>query len=351
MKDFVQTPAMAILPTETKYSKVTLLPHDSLQYTDCNVLVDGDILDSMEKRNAHLRKYEPKAICIGYSDLAGYTMQQKREIFKSPLVYIFHDTIDSIAHDNPSKTAQACSEAVSELRNLIPPLHATYNVTHVYVVSDHGFIFNDMAFEEKDKHKIDDAYDERKTRYYITSDSGSVLGISKYPMEQVSPFCDTGKYVAVPDGTNRLSAEGGGYSFAHGGASLQEMVIPVLYTHVSRDDNKEKVGVTLIGTALSIVSSRLKFSLVQNQAVSEDYKERTVVCGIYEGADLLTAEKEIVLNSMDVNPQNRFYNIELTLSHQPSGGLLELHIADVADRLNLLAKAAVTNKTLIEQDF
>ena len=160
-----------------------------------------------------------------------------------------------------------------------------------------------------------------------------------------------GKKVAVPDGTNRLYAEGGGYEFTHGGASLQEMVIPVLYSHLRREDNKEKVGVTLIDSALSIVSSRLKFSIIQNQAVSEDYKERTVVCGIYEGADLLTAEKEISLSSTDVNPQNRFTTVELILTRPASGGLLELRIFDVDDRLNPIAKATVTNKTLIEQDF
>lgn len=345
------TPALAVLPTETKYSKVTLLPHTSIQYANCNVLVDGEVLDTMEKRTAHIRRYEPNAICIDYTDLSKYSMTQKRELFKSPLVYIFHDTIDSISHDNPEKTAKACAEAVAEIKKLIPSLHATYNVANVYVTSDHGFLYNDIRFEEKDKHKITDGYDERKTRYYITDDDAPVLGITKFQMGSVSTMTSDGKKVAVPDGTNRLYAEGGGYEFTHGGASLQEMVIPVLYSHLRREDNKEKVGVTLIDSALSIVSSRLKFSLIQNQAVSEDYKERTVVCGIYEGSDLLTAEKEIALSSTDVNPQNRFSTVELILTKPASGGLLELRIFDVDDRLNPVAKATVTNKTLIEQDF
>lgn len=343
--------ALASLPTETKYSKATLLPHSSLEYRDCTLFVDGENPDTMEKRTALVKKYEPEALCIDYVELERYTRDQKREIFKKPLVFIFHDTIDSISHDNPSKTPKACAEAIAELKKLIPSLHATYNVANVYVTSDHGFLFNDMKFEEKDKHKIIDSYDERKTRYYITSDCAPVLGISKYPMTSVSAMSGAGKFVAVPDGTNRLYAEGGGYEFAHGGASLQEMIIPVLYSHLRREDNTEKVGLTLIGSALSITSSRLKFNIIQDQAVSEDYKERTVLCGIYDGPNLLSNEKRIALNSSDANPQNRFYSIELVLSKPTSGSLLELRIYDEEDRLNTLAKAKVVDKTLIEPDF
>ena len=344
-------PALSILPSETKYSKATLLPHSSLKYDAGTMLVDGEDLNTTERRTMQVRKYESDALCIDYAELAKLTQNQKRELFKNPLVYIFHNTIDSIAHDNPAKTAKACAEAVSEIRRLVPSLHATYNVANVFVTSDHGFLFNDVKFEEKDKHRIDDAYDERKTRYYITDDGAPVFGITKFPMESVSSMTAPGKYVAVPDGTNRLYAEGGGYQFAHGGAALQEMVIPILYSHTQKEGTKPKVGMTLIGSALSIVSSRLKFSLIQDQAVSEDFREKKIVCGIYEGTELLTAEKGLALNSADVNPQNRLYSVELVLIKPSAGGLLELRIFDVDDRLNPIAKATVTNKTLIEQDF
>ena len=85
--------------------------------------------------------------------------------------------------------------------------------------------------------------------------------------------------------------------------------------------------------------------------MSEDFREKKIVCGIYEGTELLTAEKGLALNSADVNPQNRLYSVELVLIKPSAGGLLELRIFDVDDRLNPIAKATVTNKTLIEQDF
>lgn len=346
-------PALAILPTETKYSKLTLLPHSELKYANCNLVVDGEILDTMDKRTAQVQRFEKDALCIWFDELSNYTKEQKREIFKNRLVYIFHDTIDSMCHDNPSKLSLACKAAVDEIRNLVPSLHATYNVANVFVTSDHGFLYNDTPFEEKDKHKVDDDYEERKTRYYITNSSNDVFGISKYQMSDVSTMKNSGKIIAVPTGSNRLNAEGGGYQFAHGGATLQEMIIPILYSHLRREDNKKSVGVTLLNSALDMVSSLLKFQFIQSQAVSENYKERRVLCGIYEGGKLISNEKEVLLNSTDANPQNRFTSVDLTLKILASGGLLELMIFDAEDKnkLNPLAKAIVTNKTLIEQDF
>ena len=346
-------PALTILPTETKYSKLTLLPHTSLKYESGTLRVDGDTLESMDKRTAQVRRYEPDALCIGFEELNNYSRDQKREIFKNRLVYIFHDTVDSISHGNPSKLTEACRAAVDEIRKLIPSLHATYNVANVYLTSDHGFLYNDLPFEEKDKHKVEDAYEERKTRYYITGDANERFGVSKFTMSDVSTMTNAGQLVAVPNGSNRFNAEGGGYQFAHGGATLQEMIIPVLYSHLRREDKKQSVGVTLLKNVLTMVSSRVKFSLIQSDAVSEDFKERKVLCGVYEGTNLLTNEKEVVLGSTDTNPQNRFYEIELTLSVPSAGGILELRIFDSEDKekLNPLAKAIVTNKTLIDQDF
>lgn len=346
-------PALAVLPTETKYSKLALLPHSSLSYADGKLLVDGMTLETTDKKTAQVRRFEPDGLCIGYDDLEKLSREKKREIFKSRLVYILHDTIDSMSHGNPSKLSVACGAAVDDLRRLIPSLHASYNVANVYVTSDHGFLFNDLPFDEKDKHKVDDPYEERKTRYYITGDPADRFGVSKFRMDDVSTMRNDGKLVAVPNGSNRFNAESGGYQFAHGGATLQEMVIPVLYSHLRREDRKRPVGVTLLSSALTMVSSRLKFSLIQSDAVSEEFKERRVICGIYEGLDLLTAEREIVMDSVDTNPANRFTQVELTLITPSSGGILELRVYDAEDKdkLNPLAKAIVTNKTLIDQDF
>ena len=179
-----------------------------------------------------------------------------------------------------------------------------------------------------------------------------VEGIVKFPLEKVSGIsATTPTFVAVPIGTNRLAAPGG-YNFAHGGASLQEMLIPVIRSSQRRTDKTEKVGVSLMSHNLNMVSSRLKFHVIQSEAVSMTVMERKIVCQVYNGDEPVTAEKELLLNSPDAaNLNNRVFEMTLNLNKSVSSSVLQLRIYDVDDRLNPLIKETVKNNTIIEQDF
>jgi PglZ domain. len=203
--------------------------------------VNGKEIKSTSDRTTQLRYFKADGICIQYEDFSKMGKQEKRDLCKRSVVYIYHDTIDSMSHKNPKQIGTACEIAIRELKDLISSLHATCNVTNVILTADLGFLYNDMEFAEKDKHKITEETVELKTRYYISNDSSEAsapgFGISKFPVSKVSGMSGP-SYVAVPNGSNRLYAAGGGYEFAHGGASLQELLIPVLYSHVQRVDKK-----------------------------------------------------------------------------------------------------------------
>ena len=346
-------PYCAMLPTETKYCKPALLPHHSLELIGADMAVDGTVLTTTDQRTAHLAKYRDGAICIKYEDVMNGESQSMRELFKHPLVYIFHDTIDEASHSqSPFEVINACRKAIEQLKVLIKRLHATWNVNNVIVTADHGFIYNDIKFEDKDKHSIVDSSIEKKTRYYITNNDSDIEGVIKFPIENVSGVqVSTPTWVAVPCGTNRLAAPGG-YNFAHGGASLQELIIPVIKSKLRKTDKTEKVGVSLMNHNLNMVSSRLKFQIIQSEAVSMTVMERKIVCCIYNGDDPVTAEKEVTLNSADAtNLNNRVYEVTLNLNKSVSNSVLQLRIHDVEDRLNPLVRETVKNNTMIEQDF
>lgn len=343
----------AMLPTETKFCKPALLPHHSLELQGTDMAVDGVVLTTTEQRTAHLCKYREGAACVRYEDVMNGEQTAMRELFKRPLVYIFHDTIDEASHSqNVFEVISACRKAIEQLAILVKRLHATWNVTNVLLTADHGFLYNDMKFEDKDKHSITDKGLEKKTRYYLTESTEQEEGIVKFPLEKVSGIkCGSTIQVAVPVGTNRLAAAGG-YNFAHGGASLQEMIIPVIKSQQKRVNKTEKVGVALMNHNLNMVSSRLKFHLIQSEAVSMSVIERKVVCCIYNGDNPVTQEKELTLDSTDaVNLNNRVYEVTLNLSKSVSASMLQLRIFDVDDRLNPLVRETVKNNTIIEQDF
>lgn len=347
------TPYMAMLPTETKFCKPSLLPHHSLELQGSDMSVDGIVLTTTDQRTQHLRKYRDGAYCVRFEDVMNGDQKSMRELFKQPLVYIFHDTIDEASHSqSPFEVINACRKAINQLSVLIKRLHATWNVNNIILTADHGFIYNDIKFEDKDKHSIVDCSIEKKTRYYITNNNEDVEGVMKFPLGSVSGIsAATDTYVAVPIGTNRLAAPGG-YNFAHGGASLQELIIPVIKSKLRKADKTEKVGVSLMNHNLNMVSSRLKFHIIQSEAVSMTVMERRIVCCVYNGDDPVTAEKELTLNSTDAaNLNNRVYEVTLNLNKSVSSSVLQLRIYDVDDRLNPLVRETVKNNTMIEQDF
>ena len=350
-------PALAMLPSETKYCKPSLLPHHELKLYGLgdkqDMAVDNHILDTTEKRSEHLQRFRDGAICVPFETVAEYNQDKNREIFKHSLVYIFHDIIDKTGHDgNAKQVVQSCHEAITELATMIPKIHASYNVTEVYVTSDHGFLFNDIVFAEKDKHKISEETMERSSRYYLTTSDKEVNGIVKFPLDEVSAMVNGADvFVAVPQGTNRLAAPSGGYMFTHGGASMQELIIPVITSRQERTDSKQPVNVMVLDRKLSMQASRLRFKLLQTEAVSMDMKERLIKVALYYNDEAVTPVKDILLDKTDPSLDNRKIQVDLTLNKNVDAKVLQLKIFDATDELNPLIKENVTNNTLIENDF
>ncbi|MCC8037086.1 MAG: BREX-1 system phosphatase PglZ type A [Bacteroidales bacterium] len=339
---------LANLPTETKYCMNTLLPHDSLQFSvdSLQLMVDGKVPTTIEDRAAILESHRAGATAVSYSQVAKNNMATNRELFKRPLVYIYHDTIDRRGHDGD--IAGACRDVVKELTALVTSLHASMNVAHVIVTADHGFLYSDLPFAEKDKHQVTEEALEKKTRYYITSNPDEPMGVVKFPLNHSS--LTPNPYVAVPKGTNRFAAPGG-YNFAHGGASLQEIVVPVLHVRGKEKNLKATVGVMLLSRNLNVVSSRLKVKLAQEDAVDNLTMGREVSVAIWQGLDRVS--NEVVLNFDSSEPElvNRVHEVVLTLQQSVTPGLLELRVYDTKDPLNALLKEPVTNSTLLEMDF
>lgn len=351
--------ALAMLPTETKFCKPALFPHDELELYSSDdgqaMGVDQRSLDTTESRKAQLiNKGNESSTCVSFDLVSKYDQDTNREIFKNKVVYVMHETIDKKSHDKPAKdVVDSCRQAINELDTLIHKIHETYNVTEVIVTSDHGFLFNDIEFKEKDKQKVDEDALEKKSRYYMTHSDTPVKGIEKYKLEDVSGIANSnGIYVAVPKGTNRLAAPSGGYMFAHGGASMEEMIIPVLVSEQERNDGKKKkVDVVLLDQKLHVTASRLRFKLVQAQAVSMEYTGREIACALYDGDEPVTPIKTYMLDKTDTSLDKRTVQVDLTLNKNVNSKVLTLRVFDTKDQLNSLIKENVTNNTLIGNDF
>ena len=342
--------ALAMLPTETKYCKPALLPYERMDLFNVTLGLDNTILDSTEKRTQHLRRYVEEAVCVDFETVQGCNKDECRRIFSSSLVYIFHNAIDTAGHTGSRAFVTACRDSVKDIANVVRKIHNHCSTANIIITADHGFIYNDMSFAENDKTAITEETIEQKSRYYLTKSGTEVTNVMKFPLSNVSGI-NSDVYVAVPIGTNRFKVQGAEYNFVHGGATLQEIIIPVVHSSMKRTDAKRKVDITLLTRSLSIVSSRLKVVVLQNDPISIEVKERDICCAIYCNDEKVSNEVQLTIDSTSDVPQNRVNEITLMLNREVSSGILQLRIYDREDVLNPLVKETVTNNTIIPQDF
>ena len=352
-------PAIGMVPSETKYCKPVLLPHETAEFVNvgsCDLLLDGKVIGCMALRQSVLEYHWPGAVCVDTAKLSQMTQLEKRTLFKNSLVYVYHDVVDDASHTKPGiDVVAACRRAVEELSQLITSLHSTYNVRDVWLVSDHGFLMNDIVFADKDKIPVpvEETAVEKTSRYYLTNSPTDVPGVAKFPLKSMSVL-GSDVLVAVPRGTARFAAPGG-YVYAHGGAALQEMVIPVLRSQSLRPDTRSKVGVSLLDGKPQVLSSQLKIRLLQDDVATPTIQGRSVVCALYDGDQVVSTEKRQVLDSTNADPNERIRIVELTLAAQTGdrkiASILQLKVWDETDPLNPLIQVPVTNNTLVERDF
>ena len=343
-------PALARLPTETKYTKAALLPHGSVEFEPGSELrLDGGKpAVTTADREKILQSRFADGRCTTAADLRGMTQAAKRELFKHRLVYVFHNALDDGGHGagTGQDAARKAREVVGELVNLVRNIQNTCNVSHLWLVADHGFLLGDREVPNGEKIPVgeSEAPVEKTTRFYFTRSAAALHGIVKFPLPG-------GLFAAMPAGTRRFKAPGG-YTFVHGGCSLQELVVPVMHSRLLdtiATRRREKVGVAILGSDLRVQSSRLRFELLQKNAVSAEMQERTVRCVLFAGNVPASHEILVKLDSKNASPDGRRHTVELALAGD-APGILTLKVFGVEDALNPLAEKTVVNNTLIGRD-
>lgn len=346
--------ALASIPSKTSVGMANLLPGKDYQFKADDVQVNGISISGIENREKILQLADPDAHAVQFNQVEASGLQENRELFKSKVVYIYHDVIDAIGDKKLSerKALEAVEDAIEELRMMIKKLHSSFNVARVIITADHGFIYNDRTIEEKDKE------DPPGWETVVAHNRFCILPRAEEPtLGYVFPLARTTRFkddlhVLIPASVNRYKRQGSGQQFVHGGASLQELIVPVIISSRKREDIAQKVNPVLVTKNLKIVSNVLKLQLLQEKKVSLFEKERELRIGIYKGHELVSNEEEIVMDATSDLPSARSYTCTLNLlSSAGQQTVLKLKIFDKSDPLNPLIEENVINTTLIESDF
>lgn len=337
---------IAMMPTETKYCKLSLLPHNELKQDGTGMLIDNKSLITQEQRTAHMQQFRDGAKCVDFKTVTESGQDEMRELFKSPIVYVMHDKIDKEGHDQSAiEMTSACRDSITQLAALVHRIHMTFNVSDVYITADHGFLFEDKAFKEKDKHQVQEQNIEKKTRYYLTLSDTPLMGITKFNLEAVSRMVAPNVFIAIPNGTNRMMAAGG-YNFAHGGGALQEIITPLIHSKYVRKETRPKVSVSLAGnTNLTLVSGMVRFTLLQNEPTDSTLRALDIKYGIFVNGVIAGSLEEKTLASPSDDVSDRMHdNITIRLASIPAANaFIELRVYDADDMLNPIISRNVKN--------
>ena len=117
----------------------------------------------------------------------------------------------------------------------------------------------------------------------------------------------------------RMRKQGAGVRFVHGGASLQEIIVPVIEIQHVRSNRADVVPVDaeiLVDGAGRITTNRFSVSVYQSAPVGEEFSKRIVRLSLRsQHGDLLSDEVQLVLDSEADTVQDRTKSTMLTLNH------------------------------------
>lgn len=233
------TSCQSMFPSITKFGMAALLPHKELTVAPAGsgltVLADGQSTEA-PNRDAVLKAANPKSIALKAADIIAMKRSERSaKVRGMDVVYIYHDTIDAASHTDDKKVFPACEEAIAELKNLVRIIVNEFTGTSILLTADHGFLYTMKPLTEDSKAESGlqkDQVIEQARRYVITTPDAEpdhLLPVNF--MKGAAPY-----KAFAPREQIRLKIKGSGLNFVHGGASLQEMVVPVIdFKHIRSD--------------------------------------------------------------------------------------------------------------------
>jgi uncharacterized protein (TIGR02687 family) len=264
------------LPSYTQLGMASLLPHKTLSIGDRNdtVYVDGTSSTGTNNRDKILKSNEANAQAIGYEAFLKLSRDEGRAFAKqSSVIYIYHDEIDKMGEKNESKTFDAVQSTFTTLIKIIKQI-SNFNGSNIFLTSDHGFLYTQRATEESEFCRVDAKDAVRFNRRFIIGRGlEATTCTAKYTPEALG--IDTQNEILIAKSINKIRLQGGGNRFVHGGATLQELVIPLISIKKKRTTDTREVNVEILPLR-SVSTNSVTVKLYQSDIADEKTKPVTL---------------------------------------------------------------------------
>ena len=295
---------ISALPSYTQLGMAALLPNEELSFAadgTGTVLSDGKNTQGLKAREKLLLagRTGDRAKALLAKNVMDMRVDEGKELFRdNDVVYIYHNHIDAIGDklQTESQLPKAVEDTIEDLIKLVRKLTSA-NFSNILITADHGFLYQHRELCESDFASTDPRGEEihlRSRRFVIGRGLEATVGMKKFNSVNLGLVGDI--EVLIPNSINRLRVKGAGSRFVHGGASLQEIVVPVIRVVKQREADVNQVDVQIIVSSgrSQITSGQMAVTLYQTQAVSEKMQSRELVAGIYAADDTLISDEHVL---------------------------------------------------------
>lgn len=282
------------LPSYTQLGMASLLPHKELalqEGTDL-VIADGMSTSGIHGRSKILEMNSGvRATAVKAEDFMKMNSSKEgRDFVKQyDLIYIYHNRIDKTGDDKTTeeKVFDAVEEEFLFLMEMLKKIN-NMNGYNMIITSDHGFIYQHNPLDESDfsdSNHSGEVWKENR-RFIIGKNLISDNTTKAFNGPQLNIKSDVD--VLITKSINRLRIKGAGSRFIHGGASLQEIIVPLIKITKTRQDTTTQVDIDIIKSTDRITTNILAVSFIQTDSVSEQVLPRTIraVIRAEDGEDL-----------------------------------------------------------------
>ena len=317
-------PMLSMLPSYTQLGMAALLPNSSLQLADNDsgdAIVDGQSAQGSVNRGKILATRVPASQVVRAKDLMAMNQADSRALLRdNEVVYVYHNLIDKTGdtRDTEERVFAAAEETLNELIRLVKKL-TNANASNLLITADHGFIYQNHPLQESDFLSSEPEGDEvlyRDRRFVLGRGLREGASFKTFNPLQLGL---TGKLmVQIPKSINRLRLKGSGSRFVHGGATLQEVVIPVIRINKKRQSDVGRVDVEFIGGGgKTITTGQLAVVLYQTEAVTEKLQSRRLRAGLFTlDGELVSDQHELLFDFSSANPRERELPVRFILSRK-----------------------------------
>ncbi len=275
--------AISPIPSETRFGMAALLPHQRIGYNNGIVFADSLPTNGTISRDAILKAKHSSYAGIGYEDINSMSRAELRTYMaEKSLVYIYHNVIDNAGEHNEKKVFDIAETAINEVLMLVRKLYNSLQISNFYITADHGFLYRSNTVEESSKYSnvVSMHATETSKRYVLTNDNSLHI---PYTLEFPLDLVDEGYKIVTPYGYDLFKTQGGGLQYIHGGASLQETVVPIV--HIGElSSAKNKDAVTRVGVRLKSINRKItnrSFALEFEQYEKVEELKQAASCETY----------------------------------------------------------------------